>query len=329
MRERLLLRGADGLLRDQLAAKLVARDDLYADIAGAPQKIVHDGAVQDLEPSRSLRLADDDLRCVVGAGKCQDVFCDTPCSARHGDRFTTEPLGKAQRVGNAVALFFAEPQAAPRLDAERRPLRMQPVSHALGVAHEARGARILAHADEKALARGPRTRDGARLHLGEQLLVDALRGAPQGKLAQGRQIGRREEVLERTLGLLGDIDLPLLQALDQVAGCEIDKLDGIRPVEHRIRHRLAHTDARDLGDDVIQALDVLDVDRRVDVDAVVQQLLDVEIALWMAAAGSIGMRQLVDEDDLRAPRDDGIEVHFLERAALVFDLPAGDDLQPP
>ena len=107
-------------------------------------------------------------------------------------------------------------QAAPRLDMERRPRRMQPVGQALGIAHEARSARILADADQDALARRPGPGDGMRLHVGEQLLVDALGGAAQGELAQRRQIARREVVLERALGLLGDVDLALLQPLDQV-----------------------------------------------------------------------------------------------------------------
>ncbi len=84
----------------------------------------------------------------------------------------------------------------------------------------------------------------------------------------------------------------------------------------------------DLRDDVVQALDVLDIDRRVDVDAVVEQLLDVEIALGVAAAGRVGVGELVDQHDLRTPRDDGVEVHLLERAALVLDVPARDDLEP-
>ena len=88
------------------------------------------------------------------------------------------------------------------------------------------------------------------------------------------------------------------------SGREIDQLDRVGAVEHRVRHGLAHAHVRDLGDDVVEALDVLDVDRGVDVDAAVEQLLDVEIALGMAAAGRIGMGELVDQHDLRAPRDD-------------------------
>ncbi len=145
---------------------------------------------------------------------------------------------------------------------------MQPVGEALGVAHEPRRARILADADENALARRPGPGNGVGLHLGEQLLVDALGGAAQRQLAQRGQIAGREEMLQRALGLFRHIDLAVLQPLDQVVGRQVDQLDGVGAVEHGIRHGLAHADMGDLRDDVVQALDVLDVDGGVDVDAV-------------------------------------------------------------
>ena len=67
---------------------------------------------------------------------------------------------------------------------------------------------------------------------------------------------------------LRDVDLAFLQPLDQVVGREVDELDRVGAVEDGIRDRLAHAHAGDLRDDVVQALDVLDVDRGVDVDAV-------------------------------------------------------------
>ena len=114
-------------------------------------------------------------------------------------------------------------------------------------------------------------------------------------------------MLERALGLLGDVDLAFLQALDQVVGRQVDELDGIGAIEDGVGHGLAHAHARDLRHDVVQALDVLDVDGGVDVDAGVQQLLDVQVALGMAAAGDVGVGELVDQDQLRPP---------LERASM-------------
>jgi len=52
----------------------------------------------------------------------------------------------------------------------------------------------------------------------EQLFVDAIGGAPQRQLAQRGQIAGREIMLQRALGLLGHIDLALLEPLDQIVG---------------------------------------------------------------------------------------------------------------
>ena len=49
------------------------------------------------------------------------------------------------------------------------------------------------------------------------------------------------------------------------------------------------------------------------------EFLDVEIALGMAAAGRIGVGELVDEHQLRPAREDGVEIHLLERPALVVE----------
>ena len=105
----------------------------------------------------------------------------------------------------------------------------------LGIAHEAGGARILADADEDAVARRPWPGNGVRLHMGEELVVDALGGLAEGELAERRQVARRKIVLERPLGLLGDIDLAFLQALDQVVGRQVDELDRVGAVEDRVR----------------------------------------------------------------------------------------------
>ena len=84
----------------------------------------------------------------------------------------------------------------------------------------------------------------------------------------------------------------------------------------------------DLRDDVVQALDVLDVDGGVDVDAVVEQLLDVEVALRMPAAGRVGVGEFVDQHDLRPPRLDRVDVHLVEGLAAILDASARDDLEP-
>ena len=52
-------------------------------------------------------------------------------------------------------------------------------------------------------------------------------------------------------------------------------------------------------DDVLQAFEMLDVERGPDVDAVAQDLLDVLVALGVDQARRVRMRELVDEQQLR------------------------------
>ncbi len=282
--------------------------------------------MHDLEPARALGLADDDVGDVVGLGVAGHLVDDARTG--NGDGGAAELLGEAQAIGDAVAFALVEAMIARRLDIERRPGRVEPVGEALGVADEAGAGRVLADADQHALAGGPRAADGMRAHIAAHLLIDALRRASQRQLAQGGEIARLEIMADGALGLLRQVDLAFLEALDQILGREVDDLDVVGAVEDAVGHRLAHADARDLRDHVVEALDVLDVERGVDVDAGGEQLLDVEVALGMAAAGRVGVRKLVDQHQLGTARQDGVEVHLLERAALVVDAPARDELEP-
>jgi hypothetical protein len=52
---------------------------------------------------------------------------------------------------------------------------------------------------------------------------------------------------------------------------------------------------------------VLDVERRIDIDAGIEKLLDIEIAFGMAAARRVAMRELVDQNEFRPALQDAIE----------------------
>src|SRR5262249_10640478 len=72
----------------------------------------------------------------------------------------------------------------------------------------------------------------------------------------------------------------------------------------------------------------LDIDGAVDVDAVIEQLLDVEVTLGMAAAGCVGVGELVDQRYLRMASDHRVEVHLLEPLAPILEALARNDLEP-
>ena len=130
---------------------------------------------------------------------------------------------------------------------------------------------------------------------------------------------------QRPFRLYRNVDFSFFETLDQIVGREVNKFHRVGAIKHRIWNCLAHANMRDLCNDVVQAFDVLYVDGRVDVDATLQYFFDIEIALGMPAALRVGMGELVDKHDLRPARNDRIEVHFRERATLVFDLAARND----
>ena len=91
---------------------------------------------------------------------------------------------------------------------------------------------------------------------------------------------------------------------------------------------LAHAHARELGHLVVERLEVLDVDRGEHVDAGLQHVLDVLVALGVLEAGGVGVGELVDQAELRRALEDGRQVHLLQPGAAVLDAPARELLEP-
>ena len=150
-----------------------------------------------------------------------------------------------------------------------------------------------------------------------ELLVDLLRGAAQGQLAQRGQVALAEEVLQRLVGPAGRVDLPCLHPAEQRVGARSISSTSSASSTTRSGSVSRTRDAGDALDDVGQALQVLDVDRGDDVDAgVAQDLARPASACACARAGGVGVGQLVDQRDLRAAGDDRVGVHLLERHAL-------------
>ena len=148
-----------------------------------------------------------------------------------------EAIGEAQRVGDAIALDIRELQASKPLDRQRHPGCAEPIGEALGVAHEAGAARILADADDHALARRPGSCDGVGLHVMEKLVVDALGGAAQGEFTQSRQVAGREKVLQCAFSVAGQVDFALSEPLQKVVGRDVDDLDVVGEVQDGVRNR--------------------------------------------------------------------------------------------
>ena len=151
--------------------------------------------------------------------------------------------------------------------------------------------------------------------------------AAQGDLAQRGEIFQSEKVLHGAAGLHGAIHLAGAQALKQFLRFKVDKFDLIGSIKDPVGHALAHRDAGDGCDDVVQTFQMLDIHGRVDADTRAQQLLDILIALDVAAAIGVCVGQLVDEDELRAPFERRVKVEFAQRDAAVGHFEHGQLFQ--
>ncbi len=179
---------------------------------------------------------------------------------------------------------------------------------------------VRADAQENGLARLPHRRGLQVAAVLQHLVVDAVRRAPQGQFAQGDEVALAKEVLDGALGLLGQVDLALLQSQQEVIGRQVDDDDLVGFVEHAVGHGLPHADPGDARDDVVQALEMLDVHGRPDVDAGVEQLFDILPALGVPGSGDVGVRQFVDQNQLRLPLERPVQVEFPQNAIPVPDL---------
>ena len=206
------------------------------------------------------------------------------------------------------------------------PWRVAAFGQAPGHTHEILRLAVAVHGDDHASAQRHAGKPARGLRLA-QVAVDAIGRGLHRQFAEGGEVRRREIRLQRLRGLLGHVDLALMQALDQLARRQVDQDHVAKAIEHRIGHGFADPDSGDAMDDVVEALEMLDIDRRVDVDTRFEQLGHVLPTPLVAAARRVAVRELIDQGQCRPARQQGIEVHFLEGAAAVGDLRARDDFE--
>src|SRR5579859_6564676 len=141
---------------------------------------------------------------------------------------------------------------------------MEASRHPPGCPDEARGCGAWAHPYEDALPRGPYALNPVLGLVVAHLRVDTLGGPPERQLAQSDEVSFAEEIVDGVLRLVRDVHLALAQTFDELVGRQVDEahLGGL--LKDVVGHSLAYDDARNLGNHVVEALEVLDVEGRVD-----------------------------------------------------------------
>src|SRR5450756_2287035 len=181
--------------------------------------------------------------------------------------------------------------------------------------------RIRPDAHQQAFAGPPHVANGLIFAVVAHLRIDTLRGTPQRELAQRNQIALAKKVADRPFGLLRQVNLAFAQPFQQIVRRQIDELDLVRALEHRIGHRFPDANLGDAADDIVQAFEVLDVERRVNIDAAVEQLLDIVPAFRMARALGVGMSELINQDQCRVALERTVEVELAYLRGAILDDP--------
>ena len=185
--------------------------------------------------------------------------------------------------------------------------------------------------DQQVILREPCTRGAIAGERCPRSGLDALRHAAQRELAQGNQVRFAEEPLDGRAGLLRDVDLASMQTREEIVGRQVDELDLVGLVEDAIGQCLALLGARDLRDKVVETLEMLNVQRRPNVDAGVEQLFDILPTFRMArrrlAAHQVRVRELVDEQDPGSALERRVEIELLPYHPAVADGQRGQTLE--
>jgi hypothetical protein len=297
----------DAQLRLELGAARGRRPrvhDVHVHVLAAADQLVHQRSAQ-AAPPRPVWLADDDAADVVDAREVQQRLADL--RAGEGHRARAVALRGQEVVGDVRARRRGEPR---RLDVHGEPHALQPLREAHRGAHEARRQRARSDAHHEALAGRPHGRHALLLAVALHLRRHALGEAPQGQLAQRDQhpvgVAARLRVGRRA----GQVDLAVARALQELPRRQVDQLDLVGVLQHRVGHRLRHAGAGDLGDRVLHALEVLHVEGRVHVDAGLDQLDHVLPALGVARSRHVGMGDLVDHQQIGPTRERGVQVEL-------------------
>ncbi len=257
------------------------------------------------------------------AGDAQDPF--RKVFVGRGDDLGPQFPGEGQILGELFAGSSRERDGT--LDMERDPGGIHRVSGAPRPTDQGDRPRTGSDGDHEPLARFPCPRDPACSHDLPQLVIHAFRGQAKRHFAKRREVAFAEEMLGRLPRALRRIDLPLLQALEQLVGRNIHQFDLGGGIKDRIGDRLADDGPGDLCHRVGPTLQVLNIQRCVHIDPVVQQLQDILVAFRVAAARGVGVREFVDQGEGRLAGEQGVEVHLLDGGPPVVHATARNEGQ--
>ncbi len=296
-----------------LGRLLFALDDVDVNVAAGADQVAYERAEEPVVDAERSGLAGDDFGDVVLAREVDDLCHHVHAGQPHG--LGAELLGQGEVLRERLLFGVGEGR---RLDSDGDPFGVQSGGHPPRRPHKLGGERTGTDADEEPLGGPPDAGDRLLFTVTAHLQVDAVGGRAQRQLAQRDEVALAEKIIGREPRLLGKVDLSLFQALDQVVGRQVNQLDFVGLLDDGVGDCLADDDVGDLLNDVVEAFEVLHVERRVHIDAGIEEIGGVLPSLGVAAAGRVRVRQFVHEDESRLARQRRFEVELAQLRAAVF-----------
>jgi hypothetical protein len=129
----------------------------------------------------------------------------------------------------------------------------------------------------------------------------------------------------RPFGPFAEIHLAFGQPRQQLFRRQINKNDFVGQIEDRIGNSFTDWRACDLANRVAATADMLNIERRINVDPCIEQLENVLVPFGMTRARRVRVRELVNHRKSGMPGENRVEIHFREGGAAIFDLETRDD----
>lgn len=98
-------------------------------------------------------------------------------------------------------------------------------------------------------------------------------------------------------------------------------------VEQMIGNGLAHPDADDPADDIVETFQVLDIEGGPDVDAGAQQFFDILPAFGVTRTGNVAVSQFIHQQHRRTSRQRGIQIELAEGTLAMHHVVARQQFQ--
>ena len=183
-----------------------------------------------------------------------------------GGGFRAELLRQSQRTQDRATLVFGQRVQLRRFDIYRMPDAAKFGRQTRGGADKFFVAAAVTDTQQDGIPRVPDAFLALQVAPGAHLIVHPVGGSAQGQLAQSNQVAFAEEMFDGALGLAGDIHFAFVQALAQIIGRQVDQHHLVRGIKEGVGHRLAHLNAGHAADHIVQAFEMLNVNRGEHID---------------------------------------------------------------